>query len=90
MSPRFVPFVRASHRVLALSAVAFLTATTNTGAQEAGNRPAVLITGASSGIGLKITEVLAERGRRALRVHLGPDVITGLHKLQQVIVTALS
>ena len=35
-------------------------------------------------------EVLMERGRRALRVHLGPDVTAGLHQLQQIIVAALS
>ena len=35
-------------------------------------------------------EVLAERGRRALRVHLGQDVVTGLEKLNQGIVAALS
>ena len=35
-------------------------------------------------------EVLAERGRRALRVHLGADVITGLEKLNQGIEAALS
>ncbi|MCL7959317.1 MAG: SDR family NAD(P)-dependent oxidoreductase, partial [marine benthic group bacterium] len=62
MSPRFVPFVRASQRVLALSAVAFLTATTNTSAQEAGNQPAVLVTGASSGIGARMAEVFSENG----------------------------
>jgi transaldolase/glucose-6-phosphate isomerase len=35
-------------------------------------------------------EVLVERGRRALRVHLGPDTISGLHRLQQIIIAALS
>jgi transaldolase/glucose-6-phosphate isomerase len=35
-------------------------------------------------------EVLVERGRRALRVHLGPDVTAGLHRLQQIIIAALS
>ncbi|MGH7964936.1 MAG: bifunctional transaldolase/phosoglucose isomerase [Candidatus Binatia bacterium] len=30
-------------------------------------------------------EVLAERGRRALRVHLGPDVRAGLAKLREII-----
>jgi len=35
-------------------------------------------------------QVLAERGRRALRVHLGPDVGSGLQTLQQIIVAALS
>jgi len=34
-------------------------------------------------------EVLAERGRRALRVHLGADVDAGLAKLEAVIKTAL-
>ena len=35
-------------------------------------------------------EVLVERGRRALRVHLGPDTLSGLHRLQQIIIAALS
>lgn len=34
-------------------------------------------------------DVLAERGRRVLRVHLGPDVATGLKKLSAMIETAL-
>jgi len=34
-------------------------------------------------------EVLAERGRRALRVHLGPDVSEGLAKLAAVVAAAL-
>src|SRR5258707_15423584 len=34
-------------------------------------------------------EVLAERGRRALRVHLGADVSAGLAQLQSSIVKAL-
>jgi len=34
-------------------------------------------------------EVLAERGRRALRVHLGPDVKAGLTKLRQMIQSVL-
>jgi transaldolase/glucose-6-phosphate isomerase len=35
-------------------------------------------------------EVLAERGRRALRVHLGADVATGLEKVNRAIEAALS
>jgi transaldolase/glucose-6-phosphate isomerase len=34
-------------------------------------------------------EVLAERGRRALRVHLGPDVEPGLKRLQDSIQAAI-
>ncbi len=34
-------------------------------------------------------QVLAERGRRALRVHLGPDVAGGLAHLKQIIMQAL-
>ncbi|HEX7529496.1 MAG TPA: hypothetical protein VF333_00020, partial [Pyrinomonadaceae bacterium] len=34
-------------------------------------------------------EVLAERGRRALRVHLGADVNAGLERLKQEIKRAL-
>jgi len=35
-------------------------------------------------------EVLAERGRRALRVHLGADVPAGLAKLESAMTAALS
>jgi transaldolase/glucose-6-phosphate isomerase len=35
-------------------------------------------------------QVLAGRNRRALRVHLGPDVAGGLAKLQQAIDQALA
>ncbi len=35
-------------------------------------------------------EVLAERGRRALRVHLGPDVHAGLQTLRETITQALA
>jgi len=35
-------------------------------------------------------QVLAKRGRRALRVHLGPDVEAGLRKLQEAVNKALS
>jgi transaldolase/glucose-6-phosphate isomerase len=34
-------------------------------------------------------QVLAERGRRALRVHLGPDVAAGLARLRQAVQSAL-
>lgn len=34
--------------------------------------------------------VLAERGRRILRVHLGADVRTGLAKLREIVIAALS
>jgi transaldolase/glucose-6-phosphate isomerase len=34
-------------------------------------------------------EVLAERGRRALRVHLGADVSSGLATLQKAVKAAL-
>ena len=34
-------------------------------------------------------EVLAERGRRALRVHLGADVSEGLAKLEEAMADAL-
>ena len=34
--------------------------------------------------------VLAERGRRALRVHLGPDVRAGLQTLREAITQALA
>ncbi|HZI63572.1 MAG TPA: transaldolase, partial [Thermoanaerobaculia bacterium] len=35
-------------------------------------------------------EVLAERGRRALRVHLGPDVAVGLAALGEALGRALA
>ena len=35
-------------------------------------------------------QVLAERGRRALRIHLGPDVAAGLAKLAAAVDEALS
>jgi transaldolase/glucose-6-phosphate isomerase len=35
-------------------------------------------------------EVLAERGRRALRVHLGADVLAGLRKLRELVSQALA
>jgi transaldolase/glucose-6-phosphate isomerase len=35
-------------------------------------------------------EVLAERGRRALRVHLGPDVLAGLKRLRELVNRALA
>jgi hypothetical protein len=35
-------------------------------------------------------QVLAERGRRALRVHLGGDVAGGLRALEAAALTALS
>ena len=35
-------------------------------------------------------EVLVERGRRALRVHLGPDVYAGLQTLRETITQALA
>jgi transaldolase/glucose-6-phosphate isomerase len=35
-------------------------------------------------------DVLAERGRRALRVHLGPDVAAGLATLRDAIRSALA
>ena len=34
-------------------------------------------------------EVLVQRGRRALRVHLGPDVAAGLAALQAAMLAAL-
>jgi transaldolase / glucose-6-phosphate isomerase len=34
-------------------------------------------------------EVLAERGRRALRVHLGADVTAGLAPLERALIIAL-
>jgi transaldolase/glucose-6-phosphate isomerase len=35
-------------------------------------------------------EVLVQRGRRALRVHLGPNVTAGLEALQAAVVAALA
>jgi len=35
-------------------------------------------------------EVLAARGRRVLRVHLGPDVMTGLRDLEERVISILA
>ncbi len=35
-------------------------------------------------------QVLAERDRRALRVHLGPDVAAGLGRLEDIVNQALA
>ena len=34
-------------------------------------------------------QVLAERGRRALRIHLGPDISAGLAKIEAAVDEAL-
>lgn len=64
MVPRFPTSVRAARRapVLAILAGSLLVATAAAQTQEARGPRAVLVTGASSGIGLRITEVLSRNG----------------------------
>ena len=56
------PFARATRATLALAVAACSTAAPTAAAQEAGGVRAVLITGTSSGIGLRMTEVLSRNG----------------------------
>jgi NAD(P)-dependent dehydrogenase (short-subunit alcohol dehydrogenase family) len=56
------PLVRATQNVLVLAVVSFSIAVSPAAAQETEDVRAVLVTGASSGIGLRITEVLSENG----------------------------
>lgn len=62
MTIRSLVFVRAAQNVLALSLLALLVTVFPLAAQGEGEGRAVLVTGASSGLGLKMTEVLASNG----------------------------
>ena len=62
MSSHIVPFARATRRMIALAVLPFLMGASTIAAQETEDGRAVLVTGASSGIGLRMTEVLSENG----------------------------
>jgi NAD(P)-dependent dehydrogenase (short-subunit alcohol dehydrogenase family) len=62
MSLCIPPFVRASRRAFSLAALALALGVSAIGAQETVDVRAVLVTGASSGIGQRMTEVLSEHG----------------------------
>jgi len=62
MTSRSPSFARAAGRALALAAAASMLMISTARSQEAGDVKAVLITGTSSGIGLKMTEVLSRNG----------------------------
>jgi NAD(P)-dependent dehydrogenase (short-subunit alcohol dehydrogenase family) len=62
MTTSTAPFVRATLRVLALAVVILSISVSTVAAQQTEDRPAVLVTGASSGIGLRMTEVLSKNG----------------------------
>ena len=62
MSLCIPPFVRASRRVFALALLTLAMGVSAIAAQETADVRAVLVTGASSGIGLRMTEVLSENG----------------------------
>ena len=62
MSLRALSTFRSIRSFLALAVVACLVAVPTVAAQETAELPAVLITGTSSGIGLRMTEVLSRNG----------------------------
>jgi NAD(P)-dependent dehydrogenase (short-subunit alcohol dehydrogenase family) len=62
MNSRILPFVRAIRTAITLAVVTLLIGVSTIAAQEAGDVRAVLVTGASSGIGLRTTEVLSANG----------------------------
>lgn len=62
MSLCILPFVRATREVIALAFLTVCLGVSPIAAQEAEDVRAVLVTGASSGIGLRMTEVLSENG----------------------------
>ncbi len=57
-----IPFVRATRRVCVLAFLPFLMAVSTIAAEKTEDVRAVLVTGTSSGIGLRMTEVLSENG----------------------------
>jgi len=62
MFARTLPAVYATRKAFALAVVTFSIVISSVAAQETENLRAVLVTGASSGIGLRMTEVLSENG----------------------------
>ncbi len=62
MNIRILPSIRATRKVIGLAVLTFLVSVSTTAAQETEDVRAVLVTGASSGIGQRTTEVLSENG----------------------------
>jgi NAD(P)-dependent dehydrogenase (short-subunit alcohol dehydrogenase family) len=62
MNLHILPFVRAIQSVFALAVLTSAIAVSTIAAQETEDVRAVLVTGTSSGIGLRMTEVLSENG----------------------------
>ncbi len=62
MSVHMLPSLRATRKVFALAVVVFSLTGSTAAAQETGEVRAVLVTGATSGIGLRMTEVLSANG----------------------------
>lgn len=62
MSPCILPSLRPRRGIIALAVLTCMIGVSELAAQEAPDVRAVLVTGASSGIGLRITEVLSENG----------------------------
>ncbi len=62
MNTRLLSFVSATRSVFTTAILAFSILISSAAAQEAEDVRAVLVTGASSGIGLRMTEVLSENG----------------------------
>ena len=62
MSFRILPYVRISRRLFALTVLAASIVVSPAHAQETESGRAVLVTGTSSGIGLRMTEVLSQNG----------------------------
>jgi NAD(P)-dependent dehydrogenase (short-subunit alcohol dehydrogenase family) len=62
MARRFLAYTGYTHRLLGLTVLTSAIAMSAVSAQEAGQLRAVLVTGTSSGIGLRMTEVLSENG----------------------------
>ena len=62
VSLRALPSARSIPTILALTVVTCVAAVSAVAAQETDDLPAVLITGTSSGIGLRMTEVLSQNG----------------------------
>jgi NAD(P)-dependent dehydrogenase (short-subunit alcohol dehydrogenase family) len=62
MKIRILPSIRATRKVIGLAVLTFLVSVSTTAAQETEDVRAVLVTGASSGIGQRTTEVLSENG----------------------------
>jgi NAD(P)-dependent dehydrogenase (short-subunit alcohol dehydrogenase family) len=62
MNSSILPFVRTTRTAITLAVVTLLIGVSTIAAQEAEDVRAVFVTGASSGIGLRTTEILSENG----------------------------